>query len=71
MQALSQLSYTPTRGADYSHAPREHGNVSAQLLLWGRSEWRSVRPGVVDHSLEIDHDCRFVADDPCIVAGRQ
>ena len=59
MQALSQLSYTPTRGADYSRASR------AVEASWDQ---RSVRLRVVDHSLEIDHDGCLIADHPCIVA---
>ncbi len=32
---------------------------------------RLFRFGVVDHALEIDDNCRFVADYPCVVTGRE
>ena len=64
MQALSQLSYTPTREARIIAAGRASTETS---LRSPRRPRRSVRLGVVDHSLEIDHDGCLIADYPRVV----
>ena len=45
--------------------------IRASRAVESCRSWRSVRLGVVDHSLKVDNDGRFIAHHPRIVARWQ
>ena len=72
-QRSRTIGHSPDHTACLAHPLPRGGvarRVSAEPVCGGLSRRSACRLGVVGGALELDGDHRFVADDPCVVAGR-